>query len=325
MVRVSVIVHVYNAENSLDVCLDSLINQTFDDFEVICVNDGSADSSLEILKRYSKLDKRIKVFSKSNSGIGAARNFGFENCRGKYVTYLDSEDFLSPVALERMYKNISENNADFMLCHLFRICNQTGLTWELPPAKEFHQHITESVFKESDLPPKFLGKVLGTVLGKMYRRDFIKDIKFPEDVSFEDVPFFINCWLKAERISYLFEPLYFYRQHPDIVEEKFIDIFQVNEMVTDIFKALRAYDRYKTDLLVYKMETSLVRTMETSGAVKRKMFNLIQKTYGNIDFSEYDMTILNRKKVYFAYQEILNKSYRDFRQFEIRLGVQNGK
>ena len=114
MAKVSVIVPVYNVEKYLDVCLDSLINQTFDDFEIICINDGSTDSCLNILRQYAKLDRRIKIFSQKNLGLSAARNAGMKQANGEYIVFVDSDDFLSPVALEKMHTNMSENDTDFM-------------------------------------------------------------------------------------------------------------------------------------------------------------------------------------------------------------------
>jgi len=324
MVKVSVIVPVYNTEEYLDICLDNLINQTYEDFEVICVNDGSPDKSLDILKKYSKLDKRIKVYSKQNGGLSSARNFGMQKAKGEYITFVDSDDFLSPVALERMYNNISENNSDFMFAYLFQLYSMSGNVWELPNKKEFEMQVKEPVFNEENLNAEFYSKMLCTACGKMFRRKFIKDFTFLEGVIFEDVPFFAECWLAAKKISYVLEPLYFYRKHSGCMtenpNEKFLDIFKINKMTKDIFEKYGKLDKYKTVLLISQMENVLVRLLETSGSVKRQMFNLLQETFGNVDFSEYDMDILKRKNVYYAYQEILNKSYRDFRRFETHLG-----
>lgn len=318
MVKVSVIVPVYNVEKYLDVCLDSLINQTFEDFEIICINDGSTDSCLNILRQYAKLDSRIKIFSQKNLGLSAARNAGMKQAKGEYITFVDSDDFLSPVAIERMCKNISENDSDFMFSYACQIQPQGFSLWELPNKKDFTAHIKTPVFCEKDLDAEFYLKMLFSAWAKMYKKSFIQNFSFPEGLIFGDLPFFAQCWLNAEKISYDLEPLYFYRKSSSAIWQ-FIDIFEINRLVTNIFKEAGKYEKYKTILLVSQMESSLVRALETSGTTKREMFNLIQKTYGNIDFSSYDMEILKRKNIYYAYQKILNKSYRDFRQFEIRL------
>ena len=102
MVKISVVIPVYNVEKYLEQCLDSVIAQSFEDIEVICVNDGSTDSSLEILKRYANNDSRIKIISQKNKGAGAARNVGIENAAGEYVYFMDSDDYLNADAFERL-------------------------------------------------------------------------------------------------------------------------------------------------------------------------------------------------------------------------------
>ena len=209
MVKVSVIVPVYKAEKYLDICLDSLINQTFEDFEVICVNDGSPDNCINILRNYSKLDSRIKIFSQKNQGLSSARNTGLKYAKGEYITFVDSDDFLSPIALERMYTNITENNSDYMFSYVYQVYPDRLFYWELPNIKDFQKHIYSPVFNENVLGADFYLKFIYSAWAKMYRHEFIKDFSFPDGLIFEDMPFFANCYLRAERISYDFSPLYF--------------------------------------------------------------------------------------------------------------------
>lgn len=326
MVKVSVIVPVYKAEKYLDICLDSLINQTFEDFEVICVNDGSPDNCINILRNYSKLDSRIKIFSQKNQGLSSARNTGLKYAKGEYITFVDSDDFLSPIALERMYTNITENNSDYMFSYVYQVYPDRLFYWELPNIKDFQKHIYSPVFNENVLGADFYLKFIYSAWAKMYRHEFIKDFSFPEGLIFEDMPFFANCYLRAERISYDFSPLYFYRKSENSIitsaGKNFLDIFEINKLTTKVFKEAGKYEKYKTILLVSQMETVLIRTMETKGNTKREMFKQLQKTFGGIDFSEFDMSILEKKNIYYAYQEILNKSFNEFRDFERK--VKNG-
>ena len=222
-----------------------------------------------------------------------------------------------------MHTNMSENDSDFMFSYAYQILPQGISLWELPNKKEFTAHIKTPVFCEKDLGAEFYLKMLFSAWAKMYKKSFIKDFSFPEGLIFEDLPFFAQCWLNAEKISYDLEPLYFYRKSSSSIMsdacKNFIDIFEINKIISKIFEASGKFEKYRTILLVSQMESSLVRTLETSGSTKREMFNLLQKTYGNIDFSQYDMNILKRKNIYYAYQTILNKSYRDFRHFETHL------
>ena len=112
MIKVSVIVPVYNTQDYLNECIDSVLNQSLADFELICIDDGSTDASLEILKDYEKKDNRIQVFSQKNSGLAASRNAGLNVAQGEYVLFLDSDDYLKSDTLEKLYNQAIENNLD---------------------------------------------------------------------------------------------------------------------------------------------------------------------------------------------------------------------
>ena len=107
MPQISVVLPVYNVEEYLRQCLDSLANQTFEDFEVICVNDGSGDSSLSILEEYASEDERFKIISQENKGLSGARNTGMDYIKGKYTIFVDSDDWLELNALEKLYNKIT--------------------------------------------------------------------------------------------------------------------------------------------------------------------------------------------------------------------------
>ncbi|MBQ8784417.1 MAG: glycosyltransferase family 2 protein [Alphaproteobacteria bacterium] len=113
---VTVVIPVYNVEKYLEQCLDSVINQTYKDIEIICINDGSTDNSITILEKYALSDNRIKIISQTNQGISAARNAGIKVATGKYITFLDSDDFLSRDAIEKMVTAIENNYVDFVVC-----------------------------------------------------------------------------------------------------------------------------------------------------------------------------------------------------------------
>ena len=133
MPKISVIVPVYNVEEYLDVCLDTIIMQTFKDFEVICVDDGTQDSSGEILDKYALFDKRIKVIHQENKGLSGARNTGVEAANGEYIMFVDSDDYISPLMLENLYKNVKQNKSDFVFCNLCIVRSDTFQTevWDV--------------------------------------------------------------------------------------------------------------------------------------------------------------------------------------------------
>ena len=114
-IEISVIVPVYNSEKYLKQCLDSIVGQTFKDIEIICVNDGSTDSSSQILAEYASKDDRFVIINQENGGAGKARNTGLDASRGKYLSFLDSDDFFESTMLEKAYKKIEQDNSDFVV------------------------------------------------------------------------------------------------------------------------------------------------------------------------------------------------------------------
>ena len=120
MVEISVIIPVYNTEKYLNECLDSIVNQTLSDIEIICVNDGSTDNSLAILESYAKKDNRITVISQENNGQGSARNLGLKNSSGNYICFIDSDDYVDLNMLEKLYDNVILNNSDIVVFKIAR-------------------------------------------------------------------------------------------------------------------------------------------------------------------------------------------------------------
>lgn len=118
MPEISIIIPVYNSEKYLRQCLDSVLNQSFSDFECICVNDGSTDNSLLILQEYANKDKRFKIIDKQNEGVSIARNTGIENAFGEYITFIDSDDWVEIAYLAKLYNFIVDKKIDYVVCNL---------------------------------------------------------------------------------------------------------------------------------------------------------------------------------------------------------------
>lgn len=123
---ITLVIPIYNIENYLGRCLDSVINQTYKDLEIILVNDGSTDNSLEICESYAKEDSRIKIINKNNGGLSSARNVGLDACKGDYVTFIDSDDWVSLDYIEILYKNIIDNNADISIINAIKVKSQNN-------------------------------------------------------------------------------------------------------------------------------------------------------------------------------------------------------
>ena len=157
MHKVSVIVPVYNCENYLERCMNSLINQSLEDIEIIAVNDGSTDGSLDILTRYQQLDNRIKIIDKENTGVSDSRNKGIETSTGKYIAFVDSDDWVDLHMLEDMYIKAEDTNSEVVICSYMRefgnhskikIMNlDEDIIYEGDRLKELHRRIIGHLMK----------------------------------------------------------------------------------------------------------------------------------------------------------------------------------
>lgn len=307
MAKISIITPVYNVENYLDICLDSILAQSYKDFEVICVDDGSTDSSPEILKKYAQFDKRIRVFHKTNGGLSDARNFGMEHITGEYTTFVDSDDWLSHLMLERLYRNITEYNSDFNFCCGVRtVDNSTRkmAIWQLYHPDEFKNYVTTPYFNEADTPSEFIYKMHTMAWGKLYRTEFIKDLRFPKGKIYEDNPFFVECYLTAKRISYDHAPLYYYRlNRPESIiktkSDKYKDIFDIADMVKAVYEKYGKFERYKTDYLLHYLKSFFYYTLSIpDDETKEKSFELMKERINNINPSEYDRDKLKNDNIF---------------------------
>jgi len=210
MPKVSVIIPVYNVEKYLKQCLDSVINQTLKDIEIICVDDGSTDSSLEILKEYAKNDNRIKILTQENKGAGAARNTGLRVAAGKYVYFLDSDDFLELNAFECLINYIDNREIDFcVFCHNHY---DNGTKIKKNPLHGFSESEITKIQNFKDNPRGFMYSAV-TPWNKLYYRDFLikNNIFFDKLKCANDRSFYLHTLAVSEKILLLNKQLINYR------------------------------------------------------------------------------------------------------------------
>jgi glycosyltransferase involved in cell wall biosynthesis len=208
MPKISVIVPVYNVEKYLRQCLDSILNQTFKDFECICVNDGSTDNSLQILNEYANKDSRIKIISQENKGLAGARNTGVKNANTKYLTFIDSDDWVDDKYLELLYTEIERTKSDISCCNLKKYYQKENsyVSDSTPQERKFNITDLDSVKIR-----KGYEQPCATV--KIYKKSFMdsNNLCFFEGFINEDAPFSAFCFAFAKKVSYIDNELYFYR------------------------------------------------------------------------------------------------------------------
>lgn len=210
--KVSVLVPICNVERYLEECLDSLVAQSFTDFEVLCINDGSTDGSLAIIHRYMEADARFRVIDKPNSGYGASMNMGLANAIGEYIAILESDDFFESNALELLVDAAERNQSDVVKADFY-------LYWSTPQERDElfrivdEQEIGRTMRPIDDLAIFFRKPSIWSAL---YRTSFLKDngIDFLETpgASYQDAGFNFKVWASAERATFIADPILHYRQ-----------------------------------------------------------------------------------------------------------------
>lgn len=251
MIKLSIIIPVYNVEKYIPVCLESIINQPFKDLEIICVNDGSSDNSLSVLQSYKEKDNRITIIDKKNEGSGVARNSGLAISKGEYVYFVDGDDWLEDNALEKMILKADELNTDILifggLSYYDRQGKKGGYSADKLPKKYFNK-----VFASKDIK-KDVFKFPSTAWTKLYRRDFLikNNIKFQNiKVGQDQLPFF-HSMITAERIAILPENLYCYRKNRKgavtaVKKKKNFSPIYVFYGIEEMLKSENLLDEYKS-------------------------------------------------------------------------------
>jgi len=212
--KISVIIPVYNVEKYLKECLDSVINQTFNDIEIICIDDGSTDTSYSILEEYAKKDNRFVILKQENRGAGVARNKGIEVARGEYLYFLDSDDFIDCTLLEKAYIKIKENDSDICIFKTYFYNDKTkkitiNWNWE----NKFDKVQGKKTFNAKIIPNEIFLIFTIPAFTKLYSKSFIMNnsIRFQEIKTCNDVFFNFYTLACANSISFLNEHLVNYR------------------------------------------------------------------------------------------------------------------
>ena len=211
--RVSVIVPVYNVEKYLRRCIDSIVRQSYSNLEILLVDDGSQDASLPICKEYETKDSRIRVFHKENEGLGLARNYGIERATGEYITFVDSDDYLTLDAIEFMLKKAIVTDADVVIAsHYYK-------------NEEQEVRLAERLYCGTEIKETLMVHMMGnkgnrldalsyTAWGKLYKKElFVKNhLEFPSERKFvwEDLTFSVEAYPLCEKVYILHKPVYYY-------------------------------------------------------------------------------------------------------------------
>ena len=242
MPKVSIIIPVYKVEKYLPDCLNSVLSQTFQDWEAICVNDGSPDNCGKILAKYAKKDKRIKVITQENQGEPTVRNAGLKVAKGEYLCFLDGDDALAPTFLEKMYSQIDSAKADIISCDF----QKRPFDEKVPPKKALKSTEYKNVFD------RFLNrkpKIVASVWGKLFKRETVKHLSFANAKVGSDLVYLYEALYLAKKAVYLPEKLYFYRTRPNSVTTS---SFSEKTLIGNIQTAMLWHEYFKNKKLTKK-------------------------------------------------------------------------
>ena len=305
MPKVSVIVPFYNVENYIEKCLETLVNQTLKDIEIILVNDGSKDRSIDIVNKFLKqYPEKIVYLEKENGGLSDARNFGIPHAKGEYIAFLDSDDYVEKDMYENMYELAKKEDSDMVECDFY---------WEYPDKLKKDEGTIYHGKKE------MIEKVRVVAWNKLIKKEILEksDVKFPKGLRYEDVEFTYKLVPYIEKVSFLKKPCVHYVQREGSISnkqnERNKEIFDVLDNVINYYKEKNIYDTYKDELeyvyVRYAFCSSLLRIVKIKDEdIQQKLLDL---TWDNVNskFPNWkNNTILkNNKSLKNLYLRTINK------------------
>lgn len=323
MVKVSVVIPVYNVEDFLEECLESITNQTLTDIEIICVNDGSKDRSLDILNKYAQKDSRITVIDQENGGHAVATNRGMDLACGDYLFLMDSDDILDLKALELTYNLAEEKSVDFVIFQAinYYMDKDEYLEEENYSMNALADYVGESVFSYRDIRD-YVFDITVTPWSKLYKREFIEEnkIRFPEGLVFDDNVFFYDVLFAAEKITFLKKHLFKRRWYPTSSTRagdlRFLNYIDICNLIWDVFYRYGEFDYYKDELFKKKISTVYYWYKNIQDEFKEDFFLKMKEDYEKInaadDFIGYFIDNLDSRQKNIFKSTLNSQTHKEF-------------
>ena len=289
MAEISILLYVYNCESFLKDSLDGLIDQSFNDFEIFCIDDESEDNSLEILEEYSKKDNRIKHISIKHSGFSKAMNQAISSIEGKYLYVMKPSTNLKFNALEILFKRAEKTNADMIFTEINY--QYKNIYYDKSDSiNQIKQNINKNVFHHNDLK-NLIFAIDPSLENKFYRLDFIKNnkLEFFEDLNYPEHLFFYNSLLLADKISFLENFLFNYKEPFEFLKREEINIeniFKEYDLILDLFKEINEFDNYKNNFLELKLSFFMREYGRIREDYKGNFFNIFRSDLINAFLSD---------------------------------------
>ena len=307
-VSVSVIVAAYNIEDYIERCLISIINQSFKDLEIIVVNDGSTDKTLEKIQKMADKDSRIIIIDKENGGVNSARNIGLRKAVGKYILFVDGDDWLEIDTIQKLYENITLKNLDILLYNAYESYDSGK--------KEMNTFLTD--IGSDYLKELLLAKIMPCVWCKFIRKECIENIEFPINVEFgEDLVVVCDLFSRNLKIGTLSENLYNYYQRTDSVTKtissKMLDLGKSFSIIENNLKSKNLYNTYNSELefSIYN-HIFIHRIIDTDyhNDITKKLYYIYKSKGINIHRNKYIYSVMKEGNIIFKLRKfIYDKSY----------------
>ena len=242
MNKVSIIIPAYNAEKTIAKCLESLINQTYQNLEIIVINDGSKDNTAKIIKEYQ--DKRIIFINQSNSGIGTTRNKGIDKSTGDYIMFVDSDDYLALNCIEKLVNNAHKNKSDLVVYNYILKTNTQDLKITIPKFNPTKIEDNPDLLLNINLSP----------WNKLYHKTLFKNNRFVTNLKYEDAPTVVEAFLEAKKISYEPDYLYYYiMQSTGETLNRNNHLFDILKICDEIKTRTKKYSYFNSSKLIVKI------------------------------------------------------------------------
>ena len=289
MAEISVLLYVYNCESFLKDSLEGIIDQSFNNFEIFCIDDGSEDNSLEIIEEYSKKDDRIKYISIQHLGFSKAMNQAINSAEGKYLYVMKPSTNLKFNALELLFKRAEKTNADMIFTEI-NYQYKNNYYDKSDSINQIKQNINKNVFHHKDLN-NLIFAIDPSLENKFYRLDFIKNhrLGFFEDLNYPEHLFFYNSLLLADKISFLDNFLFNYKEPFEFLkrdEIKIENIFKEYDLILDLFKEINEFNNFKNNFLELKLSFFMREYSRIREDYKGNFFNIFRSDLINAFLSD---------------------------------------
>ena len=315
--QISVIIPIYNCEKYIKECLSSLIKQTFKNFEIICINDGSKDNTLKILKKFEAKDERIKIYNQNNTGPGIAKNFGMNRSKGEYLMFLDSDDIFKKTMLEELYIKIKEKDSDIVICNSQNF--ETKKWWKKFYEKNYiieDKIIKEKTFSSLDIKKDFFNLFVWWPWDKMYKRKYIENlgVEYQNLKSSEDLFFVASTVIAAKKISYLDKILINHRigvknSVSNSRQKSWDNFYYALKELKKFLKEKGLYKRFKQDFINYVASFSIWQLENINGISFELLYQKIKSEWWNeFGVTKYEKNYYYNHNLYKNIKFILNSN-----------------